>query len=1228
MKARWRLAIRLVPAVLLLVSVAASEAVASTDRFMYGSFYGLGANLGEDTAFREQIGILQDTLRFNMVIDPVCSATRAEFLIARGFNVFAMDGYNSEGEFSDFARGWHLVWQTDAASIPPWYYGTYEASQGRAVMDSVGGEWDTVWVVSVDSSDTAGWVAQAGGGNYKQRDSVTFGATTRHADYVLKAADVDSEDQVAILTVWLKYYDSSVYDTVAVDTVYGWEFSGGYDTMRVSWLHLNPDSANSIWSYYSLDWCGNGSLYWDEVLSTDDVGEALFNHEYDTTIQRLAEEYTYGTDGSYLLGWWVLDECSSSENALAYRWVDSVLRTSTGGEGAMQQWSHWEPDAWTATKMIDHEYFMRINYPARGSRCIDGEITDSGATSYCTDDPGGDSVSLQVEWDSAVVKFLKWKYWADTIDAKFWAKLGAAKHEGWCDGECFVTGRRPSESEQMAHCNLALACGADAITFWAWGWNYCYRDGLYQYSPSYFDIRDRVSPFIDSLGDVFHDLDWLGTDTSEAVASIEGSFIDSVRSLDYENPYIQVAFFEDTVSDDDYFMLVNRRCLGSESQDLIVHLDLDTNVLVVDAFTYDTVSVLECSGQGAFAVTLEPGQGKLFKMMTAPNSAITNYYYYLSNSCVGGDTGWVQLPLVDIKSHYFVIGYEENDTVWTGALYSGIMPYTAELSGGNGKLVWVEKTSLDTVAGSTFPPIWQGGISVKGNVTVDSNTTLTIRAPAEVYFDSGLGWQIDSYGDLTIQGYPGDTVFLRSAAEAPDIDDWDAVKHMGPGNLSVTYAQFRHCYQGLWLSNTASDSFDVAIDHCDFRYGELTGVQVRVDEACQVSISNSHFGNIKYYGVLLTEGDVTIEDNRFVDTMTNCVRITGASTRVSGGLIKDNVFDSLKKSNAVAIYLATIYDDARDYSSEENLIEDNTFGPTWVSSNQSAFYVYQCEDTLRFYRNAIQGYDMSYPGYGILNFNTRTLLVGDNGSSEALSKISECRYGLYAMSSMSSVTDVAKVRECSFEDNEYGVWVYSNCTVDLGTASDSGFNAFWGWLECSPPAECAPGWDDVYNVYNNNTSDTLSAIGNYWGNDVCPILGMKLVLHNPCWPYLGGSGEVTYIPDLLADPFSGGGAKLACDGAAGAALTPDDPVDNYPNPFNAGTVIRFHMAQAGEVEVTVFNVLGQTVRTLLSGYRSPGSHQVPWDGRDASGRPVASGVYLYRISLPDREITKKMVLVK
>jgi len=85
---------------------------------------------------------------------------------------------------------------------------------------------------------------------------------------------------------------------------------------------------------------------------------------------------------------------------------------------------------------------------------------------------------------------------------------------------------------------------------------------------------------------------------------------------------------------------------------------------------------------------------------------------------------------------------------------------------------------------------------------------------------------------------------------------------------------------------------------------------------------------------------------------------------------------------------------------------------------------------------------------------------------------------------------------------------------------------------------------------------------------------------------------------------------------------------NYPNPFNIKTLISFDMPNNSTVRMDIYNVLGQVVKELYTGYLEAGSHQLIWDGSNSSGDMVTSGIYFYRFQTENFDKTMKMLLVK
>ncbi len=89
-----------------------------------------------------------------------------------------------------------------------------------------------------------------------------------------------------------------------------------------------------------------------------------------------------------------------------------------------------------------------------------------------------------------------------------------------------------------------------------------------------------------------------------------------------------------------------------------------------------------------------------------------------------------------------------------------------------------------------------------------------------------------------------------------------------------------------------------------------------------------------------------------------------------------------------------------------------------------------------------------------------------------------------------------------------------------------------------------------------------------------------------------------------------------------------DLAQNYPNPFNPKTTIKYQLAKPGNVNLIIYNVLGEQVRVLLNSKQCAGSHSVTWDGKDGFGKVLPSGIYFYRIQAGNYSAIRKMILLK
>ncbi|MCK5077876.1 MAG: T9SS type A sorting domain-containing protein, partial [Calditrichia bacterium] len=84
----------------------------------------------------------------------------------------------------------------------------------------------------------------------------------------------------------------------------------------------------------------------------------------------------------------------------------------------------------------------------------------------------------------------------------------------------------------------------------------------------------------------------------------------------------------------------------------------------------------------------------------------------------------------------------------------------------------------------------------------------------------------------------------------------------------------------------------------------------------------------------------------------------------------------------------------------------------------------------------------------------------------------------------------------------------------------------------------------------------------------------------------------------------------------------------YPNPFNPETTISYLIPKVTNVELSIYNSLGQRIRTFNINRQPAGEHQIKWDGKDETGRQVASGIYLYHLKAGDNITAGKMIFMK
>ncbi len=128
-------------------------------------------------------------------------------------------------------------------------------------------------------------------------------------------------------------------------------------------------------------------------------------------------------------------------------------------------------------------------------------------------------------------------------------------------------------------------------------------------------------------------------------------------------------------------------------------------------------------------------------------------------------------------------------------------------------------------------------------------------------------------------------------------------------------------------------------------------------------------------------------------------------------------------------------------------------------------------------------------------------------------------------------------------------------------------------------------------------------------------------------------GDLNWFPELKKDWEAGEPGPLtpittAVEKQNAAVVDEFELQQNYPNPFNPTTTIEYSMNITNDVTLSVYNMLGQKIKTLVNSQVKAGNHSVTWNGTDEQGHSVGSGIYYARIATSDETKTIKMVLIR
>ncbi len=593
-----------------------------------------------------------------------------------------------------------------------------------------------------------------------------------------------------------------------------------------------------------------------------------------------------------------------------------------------------------------------------------------------------------------------------------------------------------------------------------------------------------------------------------------------------------------------------------------------------------------------------PGEAEIFGAATNPSSDLYSYH----------DGQWHQ----DINGHFGVrnASYLPTDST----------VIVLDILANN----WYDTLDGNTTWGS---PTQDMGYAITGDIVVKASDTLTIEKGTTIYFqeleDNQAGGadtgkcELIVYGTLIAQGTSSDSILFVPSSEqlaSPAKGDWYGIRLM-PGSEGVMeYCAVRYAEYGVHMDSSS----DATLSSCLVTKNDDSGIYVKeadLDLDSSTVTYNDYGVNITYDGYADID-DCDIGHNAVVGVWTHPGKLNmRGCTLESNGLMGiygwksiDSIYTTTLSEKKYGIYWK---------GEDEAVIDSCVITCTGSTGSYYGIYarkegtanpdVYVRNDSIaNFPQGGIYFNQISSDGiirntdvvscetYGVYYYNTSASISGGGATERNL--FYDNTYGLYLYSSSSPT-----VRRTRFKNNSsHGVKVGVFCDPDFGVATDFGFNSFVTGL--TP--------QDYYDLDNGLNINPVYAIGNWWDED--PPRESEII-------------NAVYDSFLTSDPLP---AKIAPGLEIEGPPRDFSVAKVYPNPFNPTTVISFNLSSPQSVTVSLYNILGQKVRTLVDGPMPAGQNAVIWDGRNSKGEYVSSGIYLCQMRTIERQKTLKMTVLR
>ncbi len=720
--------------------------------------------------------------------------------------------------------------------------------------------------------------------------------------------------------------------------------------------------------------------------------------------------------------------------------------------------------------------------------------------------------------------------------------------------------------------------------------------------------------------------------------------------------------FDLTAEGDKYFMLVNKQCHPDAVQSFDLTLNYNNTEIrliedILAARTPGNENAFTIMQPGAteFTVTLNPGQGKLFRITNGLNGTINSDEYYLSGSVyINGDV---------------------------------IFPSNSVLT--------IEESTQLTFANGDIQS--SGEDPNKSELIVEGELISNGSSGNEIVFNSASSWYgivVETYADIQLS-YTNISNAERGLYLKPDLDlPWQ--------QKSISNCRFENCEYGIYFSNNK-----VAISNSTINNNE-TGIYAM---SGNIIFSNNTISN-NDIGISVYDSPFEIYDNTISSNSKYGIYLSNASE----GYFTNNLMNSNSEIvtehdevySAVFLYNSSPFILSNHiYDNDKNgiLLMNNSF-PVIQESNLISTNGPDGEETEPYWKKAeilCRGYCIPYMNYGhndiLDNRTTAGYLIMHAGEIEERMDVSGNYWGMNGASPEGRLypedyfffdtwdTELNVTEEPSGRDGEEQLYVEGLAAEKQGdfnlakTKYNQIINQYPDSIETyfALPrlmvCEIEIDGDlqqlgNYFTTFSQNTNDSSKSKIAYNLSRRCEvqqmlyndaIVGYEQIVQSPS----SLSDSVYAVIDigdiyLLQEELSGNSTLPKLSPTSLTELKPENQKEfekkknellsllinnntkndkiiipkefslsqNYPNPFNPSTNIAYSLPKSTQVKIQIYNINGQLIRILIDKYQEAGYYKINWDGCNEQGILMSSGTYFYRFYTKNFVKSIKMLLIR